>query len=329
VGSGFSGECVKTGTLLRCDDSELDERVDRETCRALGLRSILATPVRVGEKSIGIVEVFSSQPNTFSENDGRVLQRLAETVLAAVNRAARAENLPPLVAAKPAPRFAPAPGSVLFASAAEQEKKMEGSEEKLSGGISLPRSHLLILICAGAAILAVMFLFLGDMSAPWIQSKLHGRGHSPLQTVLASSQPPAAPAIETASLEQLRQMADNNDPAAENALGLRYFQGDEKNGVERDEKEAFRWFHRAADHGSLKAQAKLGILYWNGRGVPKDVNEAYFWTVLARARGDEENKDLAAILSSGMTPSQSAAIEQKADLWLHQQMSTWKPTAGR
>jgi hypothetical protein len=62
--------------------------------------------------------------------------------------------------------------------------------------------------------------------------------------------------------------------------------------------------------------------------VPKDVNEAYFWTVLARARGDEENKDLAAILASGMTPSQSAAIEQRADLWLHQQMSNWKPTAG-
>ena len=60
VGSGFSGECVKTGTLLRCDDTESDPRVDRDTCRALGLRSILAVPVRVGEKSIGIVEVFST-----------------------------------------------------------------------------------------------------------------------------------------------------------------------------------------------------------------------------------------------------------------------------
>ena len=138
VGSGFSGECVKTGTLLRCDDTEVDPRVDRETCRALGLRSILAVPVRVGEKSIGIVEVFSGQPNTFSENDSQVLQRLAETVLAAVNRAARAEDLPPLVAPKPAPRFAPAPGSVLFASAPDPEKKMESSEEKLSGDQPAP-----------------------------------------------------------------------------------------------------------------------------------------------------------------------------------------------
>ena len=335
VGSGFSGECVKTGTLLRCDDTESDVRVDRDTCRALGLRSILAVPVRVGEKSIGIVEVFSRLPNCFSENDSRVLQRLAETVLAAVNRAARAEDLPPLVAPKPAPRFAPAPGSVLFASAPEPEKKMESSEEKLSGGISLPRSHLIILVCAAAAIFRE---FSADASAPWIQSKLQGRGHSPLETVLASSQPPksegaspaapSTPSIETASFEQLRQMAEKGDAAAENALGLRYFQGDDKNGIGRDEKEAFGWFRRAAEHGSLPAQAKLGRLFWGGRGVPKDLNEAYFWTVLARARGDNDSKDLVPVLANGMTDSQTAAIEEKADLWLRQQMPKWKPSAG-
>jgi TPR repeat protein len=124
-------------------------------------------------------------------------------------------------------------------------------------------------------------------------------------------------------------MAEHNDAAAENALGLRYFQGDEKNGIIRDEKQAFNWFRRAADHGSLPAQAKLGALYWGGRGVPKDVNQAYFWTVLARARGNKENKDLAAILASGMSRSQAAAIEQQADFWLEQHMPNWKPSAGR
>jgi len=34
VGSGFSGECVRTGKLLCCADTETDERVDRESCRA-------------------------------------------------------------------------------------------------------------------------------------------------------------------------------------------------------------------------------------------------------------------------------------------------------
>ena len=330
VGSGFSGECVKTGTLLRCDDTEVDVRVDRESCRGLGIRSILAAPVRAGEKSIGILEVFSARANSFSDTDAKSLQRLAEIVMASVNRATRAQDLPPLVAAPVAPQFAPTPGSVLFASMPGQERKMETLGEKISGGISLPRSHLIILICAAAVIAMV----LGYNLAPLIQSKVNERGRNPVQTVLPSSQAPrpdsgqTAPALEAASFELMRQMAQNGDPVAENALGLRYFQGDVKNGIQRDEKQAFRWFIRAANHGNLAAQAKLAFLYWGGRGVPKDLNQAYFWTVLARARGDRESKDLAALLAAGMTQSQSAAIEQQANLWLQQHMAK-KPGAGR
>src|SRR5206468_3273390 len=106
IGSGFSGECVNSGMLLRCDDAEVDARVDASACRALGIRSILAVPVRAGEKSVGIIEAFSAQPNAFSQVDGRVFQRLAEIVLAAANRAARAASLPP-IAESPAPSFIP------------------------------------------------------------------------------------------------------------------------------------------------------------------------------------------------------------------------------
>ncbi len=324
VGEGFSGECVKSGRLLRCDDAELDPRVDRESCRALDIRSILAVPVRVGEKSIGILEALSSEPDAFSENDGGVLQRFAEMVVMAVNRAARAENLPPLEP-PPVERFEPKPGSVLFASQPGEENKQE-SEEK-PGGIRMPRSHLILLVLIAIAISCVV----GYLSAPLIQAKLQERGRVHLETVLASSQAPKpeTPSVETADFDQLRQMAQNGDPAAENALGLRYFQGDEKDQITSDEQQAFRWFSKAAEHGNLAAQAKLGSLYWAGRGVAKNVNQAYFWTVLARARGDEQNKDLAAILASGMTRGQAAAIEQQADAWLQQHMPTWKPSAGR
>jgi hypothetical protein len=76
----------------------------------------------------------------------------------------------------------------------------------------------------------------------------------------------------------------------------------------------------------LAAQSKLGFLYWSGRGVPKDFNKAYFWTVLARARGDEGSRDLAAVLASGMTRAQAATIEEQAGSWLQQ--STAKPAPG-
>ncbi len=369
VGSGFSGECVKTGALLRCNDTEDDPRVDRESCRALGIRSMLAVPVRMGEKStnekstaekspaeksVGILEVFSAQPNTFSESDGKLLQRFAEIVQAALNRAARAQDLLVPTPVAVSTDFSPSPGSVLFASLPAQEKKIDSlekkpaksSEEKMFSGISLPRSHLILLVCAAAAIALV----LGYNLAPLIQSKMQGHGHMAMQSVLASFQPPKSerakpdsaapdssasdhpqlsptPASDASSFQLMRQMAQDGDAVAENALGLRYFQGDEKNSIQRDEKQAFYWFNRAANHGSLTAQAKLAFLYWGGRGVSKDVNRAYFWSVLARARGDEQSKDLAAVLASGMTRPQATVIERQADLWLQEHLGK-KPGAG-
>jgi hypothetical protein len=336
LGSGFSAECVSTGRLLRCDDSELDSRVDRESCRDLGIRSMIAVPVRVGEKSIGILEVFSGQPNAFSENDSRVLQRLAETILASVNRAARAENRPQFEAAAPADRFAPTPGSVLFASEPASAGESKDSEEKNSSGIALPRSLLILLIGAAAVIATVLGYALAPWIqsdlAPWIQNKIHARGSSHLQSVLASSQAPGAnasvamPSLETATIEQLQQLAEKGDSAAQSFLGLRYANGA---GVRLDEREAVRWFTKAAEQGNVSAQSKLGAFYWAGRGVPANDNEAYFWTVLARANGDSASKERAMAIGSHLTRHQTAAIEQQADRWIEQRTLNGKPAPGR
>src|SRR5438552_2232678 len=78
VGSGFSGECVRAGRLLRCDDCESDPRVDQESCRALGIRSIIAIPIQVDDSIVGLLELFSPQPNAFSADDHVLLRHLAE-----------------------------------------------------------------------------------------------------------------------------------------------------------------------------------------------------------------------------------------------------------
>jgi len=339
IGSGFSGECVKRGTSLRCDDAETDDRVDRESCRALGIRSILAAPVRVADKSVGLVEAFSAQPNTFTEADGRVLQRLAETVLDAANRAARAENLPALheVAVTP---FVPPQGSVLFASVEEEdEKKKEKDEnitqeEKHTAGITLPRSYLVILTLAAATIA----LALGFISAPWIQAealpwlktRFRAQAHAQIPTVLASTQAPksrnADPTIETATFDQLKLMAEKGDAAAQNALGLRYAIGE---GVTLNEQEAILWFTRAAEQGNVPAQSKLGSIYFSGRGVPQDPNRAYFWMVVARLGGDDASTTLAPFVRERLTRAQVASIEQDASRWLQQHAVPPKPPAGQ
>lgn len=324
-GSGFSGECVRTGTVLRCDDPETDSRVDRESCRALGIRSMLAVPIRVGEKSIGILEVFSAQRNAFNESDSRVLQRLGETILAAVNRAARAESLPELAFTASTESFATPPGSVLFASQREQKPEAANTEEKGSGGISLPRSLLFLLFAAAATI----FFVLGYTSVPLIKAKLQSRGPAHLQSVLASAPSPTAnssPSVDTASLEQLTEMAEKGDPAAQNLLGLRYVSGE---GVTQDEHEAVRWFIKAAEQGNVSAQSKLGSIYFRGRDIPQNLNQAYFWMVLARASGDENSKVLAPLVAARLTHAQVTTIELEASRWLDQHNSSAKPSPSR
>jgi TonB family protein len=65
--SGISGECLRKGILLRCDDAFEDSLADPEVCRELGLRSIVALPLRGQTGVIGILEAFSSRPRAFSE----------------------------------------------------------------------------------------------------------------------------------------------------------------------------------------------------------------------------------------------------------------------
>jgi len=341
VGSGFSGECVRTGSTLRCDDTETDERVDRQSCRALGIRSMLAVPLRLDQRVIGLLEVFSAQPGSFDENDSAVLERFAETILAAINRAAGAHDISDPPPASPTP-FATPPGTVLFAQGTEEKtekKEVSGKdEENKVGGVRLSRFHLYLFLCVAGAVFLVLGFILAPLIQPWVREKIQARRRNAEQTVLASSRPPAdaskstpaGPSVDSANLEQLRELAGGGNPAAENALGLLYAHGDEKQAIKPDDNEAAAWFTKAAEHGDVSAQYKLGLLYWGGHhGLPKDTNKAYFWTVLARAGGQEDSKDLAKVLVNGMTRAQAAAIEQQAEMWYQQHQPPAKPSPGR
>src|SRR5436305_7930627 len=86
VNSGFTGECIRGGKALRCDDAESDPKVDAETCRHLKIHSIAAAPIRYERDVVGLVEVFSPQTFAFDEGDLTILERLAQTVLLTVSQ---------------------------------------------------------------------------------------------------------------------------------------------------------------------------------------------------------------------------------------------------
>ena len=82
--SGFSGACLRTGGIVRCDDSENDPRVNVQVCRRLGTRSIVAVPIASAHGTIGLLEAFSAEPHGFNDSDVRSLNLLAELILSAM-----------------------------------------------------------------------------------------------------------------------------------------------------------------------------------------------------------------------------------------------------
>jgi N-acetylmuramoyl-L-alanine amidase/putative methionine-R-sulfoxide reductase with GAF domain len=82
--AGFSGACLRSGEIVRCDDSENDPRVNPEACRALGARSMIAVPLSARRRVIGLLEAFSAETYGFNDSDVRSLNLLGELILSAI-----------------------------------------------------------------------------------------------------------------------------------------------------------------------------------------------------------------------------------------------------
>ncbi len=93
VNSGISGECLRTGTSLRCDDAARDFHVDAEVCRQLGIQSIAVVPLRGRYGRVGVLEAFSSQSYAFNDDHMALLGRLAGLAEAAWAQGPLSEQL--------------------------------------------------------------------------------------------------------------------------------------------------------------------------------------------------------------------------------------------
>jgi len=82
--SAFSGACFRTAQIIRCDDTEQDDRVNLYACRQLGARSMVAVPLCGRRRVIGLLEAFSAEPFGFNDSDVDSLGLLAELIVGAL-----------------------------------------------------------------------------------------------------------------------------------------------------------------------------------------------------------------------------------------------------
>jgi putative methionine-R-sulfoxide reductase with GAF domain len=293
VGSGFSGECVRSGQLLCCQDAEIDLRVNRENCRALGVRSLIAAPVRSGDQVFGILEVFASGADAFSNADQVVLQRLTEIVAATIERANQATMTNP----------------EWDGNASEGDaQSMDAELMEMSAAPGTSRVRRI----AGIATAVALVLVLVFLVIPRLEQGSSTSAHASSASVQVP-RPVAESGPTPGDIEDIRRLAEGGDPGAQFSLGARYALGD---GTKRDYSEAARWFTMAAEQGNVAAQSTLGAYYASGTGVSKDLSKAYFWMMLARAGGDEPSRLQLPDLASRMPRQESAAVEQQADQWI-------------
>jgi len=82
--SEFLQDCLESGSTLRCDDCEIDARVEMDFARVLEARSTVLVPLRGRHQQLGVLQAFSTTVRAFSDQDIRCFDLFAELVLSAL-----------------------------------------------------------------------------------------------------------------------------------------------------------------------------------------------------------------------------------------------------
>jgi len=89
--------------------------------------------------------------------------------------------------------------------------------------------------------------------------------------------------------------AERGSSEAINLLGVITYQGE---GVPKDPKKAFELWRGSAEQGNANAQFNLGVCYAKGQGVEKDEKEAVKWFTKSAEQGNEDAQKALGMLKS-------------------------------
>ena len=115
-----------------------------------------------------------------------------------------------------------------------------------------------------------------------------------------------------AAIREWQPLADAGDASAQFNLGLLHYDG---LGVPQNFAEAAEWFRKAADKGYTKAQLNLGAMYGTGRGVKRDFVQSYMWLAICGASGDQKCLAQRDLVAQKLKPDKLAAAQRMAREW--------------
>ena len=114
------------------------------------------------------------------------------------------------------------------------------------------------------------------------------------------------------ALKEWEPLAQAGGAAAQFDLGLLYYDG---RGVPQDFAQAAEWFEKAANQGYAKAQHNLGAMYAVGKGIKRDYAQAYKWLSLCAAAGEESCAAQRDLIAQKLSSSKLAAAQRLTRDW--------------
>lgn len=343
--AGISGRCIREDAALAVYDTELDDRVNRDVCRTLGIRSLAVAPVHQASRIIGIVEVFSSLPNSFEVKSLRQLETYAAQASAIWDRELPAAKdfeceHPGVEVASEKPTRPPE-----FISNLNRETKSSHWRWTLAVASLVP-------------VILIGFSYRGAMRSSLVRA--NGKIFS--SSVMPGSKP-AVPSVSpenssSAALEELaptsasvapstvpsdkvddfsvrskemRERAGSGEPEAQLILASHYA----KDGPDRDLVKAAAWYIVAGITGNSQARQtateltgklspfqiaqirfRVAEMFRDGIGVPPDLETAYSWFILAQAAGDVHAQVEEKKLGMVMRPDEILDARNRAASWI-------------
>ncbi len=289
---GLSGECVRTGLPVSCEDMENDPRVDPEIGRAFGIGSLMAVPIVSDFKVVGLLEVFSPHPHGFTSADAVVLERLVEMIPGTYRERLEPEStqyeatheetptLPEVaspVSDQPVETvLAPSPaiveGPPVDVGAAPVSSVEFDSIDALHHALREPEPEGPERLSQPVRAEIVAEQTPRQVSEPVLAPLRKARSHVPHLLLLGTAVAVAAMALGYLLAPKIEERWASSKQASQPSL-------------QRLKPRSLDELRNLADHGDAEAQWQMGVRYDEGDGVPKDDSQAMLWFQLAGEQG--------------------------------------------
>ncbi len=92
IENSLSGECIKMRVPLISNDIESDERVNKNACRKIGIKSMIVIPLIYNNEVVGVLKVLSGKADHFSDEDIDILELMSGLIAAEMFNAMKNEE---------------------------------------------------------------------------------------------------------------------------------------------------------------------------------------------------------------------------------------------